>query len=88
MDYSASNEASEAEIEQVKRKLAEGSNLSLCCPRFAEAHKSGEVVYAYSNSTNIDETSWFIPGLWHLYFCPFCGENIKGIGFGDYDTAK
>jgi hypothetical protein len=56
-----------------------------CCTRFAEAVRCEEIHYAYQNSTKIDETSWFIAGKWHIYFCPFCGNNIRGIGFGSYD---
>jgi hypothetical protein len=55
-----------------------------CCPRFAEAVKSEEIRYAYQDSTEIDETSWFIADKWHIYFCPFCGKCIRGIGFGSY----
>jgi hypothetical protein len=53
-----------------------------CCSRFAEAVGRGEIQYAYQDSAEIDETSWFIADKWHIYFCPFCGKNIKGIGFG------
>jgi len=55
-----------------------------CCPRFAEAVRSGEIQYSYQNSAEIDETSWFIEDKWHIYFCPFCGKCIRGIGFGSY----
>jgi len=56
-----------------------------CCERFKEFYKSGEVIYAYEKSTEIDETNWIIDGFGHLYYCPFCGSFIKGKGFGNYN---
>jgi hypothetical protein len=37
---------------------------------------------------NHDETEWYFPEGGHLYFCPICGVNIKGKGFGDYDVKQ
>ncbi|MDD2467250.1 MAG: hypothetical protein PHI97_24955 [Desulfobulbus sp.] len=54
----------------------------VCCDRFFEAYVSNEISYAYEKHANIDETQWYISGLWHLYYCPFCGTWIKGRGFG------
>lgn len=59
-----------------------------CCKRFEQAVKDGEIVYSYKLNCDIDETAWFIPGKWHLYFCPFCGVNIKESGYGVYDIEK
>ena len=56
----------------------------VCCKRFYEAYMADEISYAYEKHTAIDETEWLISGLWHLYYCPFCGASIKGRGFGDY----
>lgn len=57
-----------------------------CCERFKEFYQSGEIVYAYESSNEIDETDWIVDGFAHLYYCPFCGSFIKGKGFGDYDN--
>jgi len=54
----------------------------ICCDRFYEAYLADEISYAYEKHTDIDETEWLISGLWHLYYCPFCGTWIKGRGFG------
>lgn len=53
-----------------------------CCWRFAESVKEGEFIYAYQHGKEIDETQWFIAGIGHLYYCPYCGSYIKGRGFG------
>jgi hypothetical protein len=55
-----------------------------CCSRFAEAVRCREIQYAYENSSEIDETSWFIAEKWHIYFCPFCGKCVRGFGFGSF----
>jgi len=46
--------------------------MDYCCQRFAQCVEAGEVVRAEPG----DETAWFIPKLWHLSFCPFCGMDI------------
>lgn len=56
--------------------------MTYCCTRFEEAVRYSEIVRAESE----DETEWFIPELWHLYFCPFCGASIKGKGWGSVPT--
>jgi hypothetical protein len=56
--------------------------LKYCCTRFAEAVNEKEIKHSSSN----DETEWFIDGLWHLYYCPFCGSFIKGKGYGKYEA--
>jgi hypothetical protein len=52
--------------------------MEYCCERFRESVEEQEIVHA----DNDDETEWFIPELWHLYYCPFCGAFIKGRGWG------
>jgi len=52
-----------------------------CCSRFQESVKEGK----FQHTDVHDETEWFIPEWLHIYFCPFCGESIKGNGFGTYD---
>ena len=54
------------------------TNDTLCCRRFAECVREGEIVRAEDG----DETEWFIPEWHHLYFCPFCGSKVQGKGFG------
>ncbi len=56
-----------------------------CCERFKEFYNSGEIIYAYEKSNEIDETDWIVASFAHLYYCPFCGSFIKGKGFGTYD---
>jgi hypothetical protein len=53
-----------------------------CCERFEESVNAKEIIHADDN----DETEWFLPGLWHLYYCPFCGAFIKGSGWGKYQN--
>ena len=55
-----------------------------CCDRFAEAVKAKEIIHSDQN----DETEWFINDLWHIYYCPFCGANVKGEGWGQYRITK
>ena len=55
-----------------------------CCDRFKFAVEEGYIIKA----NDYDETEWYFPELGHLYFCPFCGTNIKGHGFGKYDEQK
>jgi hypothetical protein len=59
-----------------------------CCTRFSEAVLKGEILYAYKEFDDIDETAWFVESKWHIYFCPFCGTNVRGIGFGSYHKAN
>jgi len=49
--------------------------MDYCCQRFAQSVEAGEVV----RSEPGDETAWFIPELWHLSFCPFCGTDISHV---------
>jgi len=53
-----------------------------CCERFRESVKEKKFVKSYM----MDETDWFIPEGLHVYFCPFCGKNIKGKGYGTFDV--
>ena len=59
-----------------------------CCERFEECVKKKEIIYAYHPSlasTELNETAWIAHKLWNIYYCPFCGEFIKGKGWGTYD---
>ncbi|MBU0682200.1 MAG: hypothetical protein KKD73_12345 [Proteobacteria bacterium] len=49
-----------------------------CCIRFSECVADGDIKHADEN----DETEWYIPEWYHIYFCPFCGTNVQGVGFG------
>lgn len=49
-----------------------------CCKRFERLVNEKSIC----PSCEYDETEWFIPGWFHLYYCPFCGTFIKGEGFG------
>lgn len=55
--------------------------MDYCCERFEESAKDNEIQHCGID----DETEWAIPGFYHLYYCPFCGAFIKGIGWGKYD---
>jgi hypothetical protein len=68
------------------KKIKTPKRIRYCCERFALAVKEKEIMHSYSSPrATIDETTWFINTLWHLYYCPFCGAFIKGKGFGNYD---
>ena len=54
----------------------------VCCSRFQHAIDEKEIKYSYINTISVDETAWYVEGMWHIYFCPFCGSNIQGGGFG------
>jgi predicted AlkP superfamily pyrophosphatase or phosphodiesterase len=56
----------------------ENGEIRLCCERFRECVKLGEIIH----SDEYDETEWYIPRWHHIYFCPFCGKSVKGQGFG------
>jgi len=49
-----------------------------CCDRFKDTVLEKKVLRA----KGFDETEWYFPEWLHLYFCPFCGSNIQGNGFG------
>ncbi len=55
-----------------------------CCERFKESVKEGFI----ERSDHYDETEWFFKEWLHVYYCPFCGSNIKGKGFGEYDVKR
>ena len=57
---------------------------SYCCSRFEFAVAENYITKA----DGYDETEWYFPELGHLYFCPFCGTNIKGNGFGKFDEQN
>jgi len=57
--------------------------ISFCCARLKDAYKEIDPDHEILVFTEkFDETQWFINGLAHLYFCPFCGSYIAGHGFG------
>jgi hypothetical protein len=66
-----------------QKKLTE-----VCCKRFYEAYLADEISYAHEEHEEPDETEWYISGLWHLYYCPFCGTFIKGRGFSEQANTK
>jgi hypothetical protein len=89
IDYIANPKYVSEMEEDFKNKLSELKSeiLKPCCSRFTVAVSDGEIRYAYENVcgiNDIDETAWFIEGKWHIYFCPFCGKDIRGVGFGSY----
>lgn len=60
----------------------------ICCDRFIAAIDEKEIKFAYADTLDVDETGWYIEGMWHIYYCPFCGKNIKGGGFGSFDRKR
>ena len=58
---------------------------NLCCLRFSILVREKIISNVYQFNDELDETEWATEDLGHLYYCPFCGEYIKGRGFGDYD---
>jgi hypothetical protein len=52
-----------------------------CCERFAQCAEEGSIYHCGKE----DETEWAVKGFYHLYYCPFCGDFIKGQGWGEYD---
>jgi len=52
--------------------------------RFKEAVKDKCLIKA----KGYDETEWHLANCPHIYFCPFCGANVKGKGFGEYDIEE
>ena len=52
-----------------------------CCVRFKESVEEGFIVRASPG----DETDWYLPEWLHIYYCPFCGSNVKGSGYGQFD---
>ncbi len=85
-DYSSGKDDISEEIQAHSEWLAEldGNLPDLCCERFKDAVESKDIKFSYSEIEEIDETAWYVEGMWHLYFCPFCGKEIKGLGFGSY----
>ncbi|ATW24575.1 hypothetical protein [Candidatus Formimonas warabiya] len=57
--------------------------ITFCCERLKDAYEEIDPDHEVLVFTEeFDETQWFISGLAHLYFCPFCGSYIAGNGFG------
>ena len=91
MDYASGKDNIDEEIEAFNKWFValNGRHPEPCCECFAEAVKEGEIKFSYSQHTaieqpEIDETAWYVEGMWHLYYCPFCGADVKGGGFGSY----
>jgi hypothetical protein len=55
-----------------------------CCFRFRESVRVDKTII---KASGYDETEWHLPQGMHIYFCPFCGQKIKGKGFGTYAQA-
>ena len=55
-----------------------------CCNRFQESVKDRYII----KSHGFDETAWYLKDWLHIYYCPFCGANIKGKGYGEFDIDK
>lgn len=72
-----------AEIEEFNRQLTGTKPENFCCERFHDCYKEREILFAYADTQEIDETQWYVEGFFHLYYCPFCGASIKGRGFGN-----
>lgn len=86
IDYSSGKDDISQETQALKNWLNEldGNLPDICCVRFQDAVESKDIKFSYSNDNEIDETAWYVEGKWHLYFCPFCGNKIKGVGFGSF----
>jgi hypothetical protein len=54
-----------------------------CCKTFQESVDTKKIIRA----EDPDETEWYFPKGFHLYFCPFCGTNVQGRGFAKYRVA-
>jgi hypothetical protein len=80
----SSMEMRKSEIKEFNRLLVGTKPEKICCELFKEWYETSEIVFAYAETQEIDETQWFVDGFAHLYYCPFCGEYIKGRGFGNY----
>lgn len=63
---------------KAKKWKQKGEYHKKCCKRFWYSLKHGEIVH----TREFDETEWYIPGCFHIYFCPFCGNKLRGTGFG------
>lgn len=59
------------------------NEITFCCQRLKDAYEEIDHDHEILVFTRkYDETQWYISGLAHLYFCPFCGSYIAGEGFG------
>ncbi|MCK5145839.1 hypothetical protein KAR48_03735 [bacterium] len=56
-----------------------------CCKRFGFYVADKVIHNIFDHTDEVDETEWVAEELGHLYYCPYCGKNIKGNGFGTYD---
>jgi hypothetical protein len=55
-----------------------------CCAKFEDAVRHKVIVHAEAQG----ESEWLIDGHRHIYFCPFCGTDIKGIGGREYNFGN
>lgn len=60
------------------------ANVKYCCESFEESVIEGKIM----KSENMDETEWYFPEWLHIYYCPFCGANIKGEGYGEVSSES
>lgn len=57
--------------------------IHFCCERFQEVYNEEDAEHeVFIYTVDFDETQWYIPGVGHMYYCPFCGSYIAGNGFG------
>ena len=58
-------------------------SINFCCERLKVVYERVDPEHEILIfTTDFDETQWYINGLSHLYYCPFCGSYIAGKGFG------
>jgi hypothetical protein len=62
------------------RKDFEMTRRRYCCVRFKESVKEGYIIKADTG----DETEWYFKEWLHIYYCPYCGANVKGRGWGQF----
>lgn len=90
LDHASGPDFDKNSEEKFKKWLSglNGQIPGICCDRFKQAVEEHEIKFSYSDTTAVDETAWYIEGMWHIYYCPFCGKHIKGGGFGSFDVSK
>ena len=68
---------------KIEMRRKQNRKTQYCCERFQESVEEFKVIEKATDKP--DETNWYIVDGLHIYYCPLCGEFIKGDGFGDYD---
>jgi hypothetical protein len=58
-------ETRKTEIETFNRLLISMKPEKICCEPFKEFYETGEIVSAYEDTQEIDETQWWIDGFTH-----------------------